>query len=107
MIYLKNITDAQQLYIPRNGEEVAGDMILKMRNTTDETEISVSVTDLHTSGLYFNLAVTLPSGLAVGEYAYSLVSGSLVMSCGLVYIGEFKSPSQYDENITYIQYESE
>lgn len=107
MIYLKNTTDAQPLFIPRNGEDVAGDMILKMRNTTDNTEISVSVTDLHTSGLYFNLALTLPSGIAVGEYQYRLLAGELVMSDGIVYIGEFKNPSQYEETITYKQYESE
>ena len=35
MIYLKNISDAQILMIPRNGGIMTGGMTLVMRNTTD------------------------------------------------------------------------
>lgn len=107
MIYLKNISDAQILMIPRNGGIVTGEMALVMRNTTDLQETTLSVTDLNTSGLYFNLAVALPGGLADGEYQYTLKEGTIQVSCGLLYVGDLKSPSQHETTITYKQYESE
>ena len=107
MIYLKNISDAQILMIPRNGGIVTGEMSLVMRNTTDLQETTLSVTDLNTSGLYFNLAVSLPGGLADGEYQYSLKDGNIQLSCGLLYVGDLQSPSQHETTITYKQYESE
>lgn len=107
MIYLKNISDAQVLMIPRNGGIVTGEMTLMMRNTTNLQETTLSVTDLNTSGLYFNLAVALPGGLADGEYQYSLKNGDIQVSCGLLYVGDLQSPSQHETTITYKQYESE
>ena len=107
MIYLKNISDAQILMIPRNGGIVPGEITLVMRNRTDLQEITLSVTDLNTSGLYFNLAVALPGGLADGEYQYSLKNGNIQVSCGLLYVGDLQSPSQHETTITYKQYESE
>ena len=107
MIYLKNISDAQILMIPRNGGIVTGEMTLVMRNTTDLQEATLSVTDLNTSGFYFNLAVSLPGGLADGEYQYSLKNGNIQVSCGLLYVGDLQSPSQHETTITYKQYESE
>lgn len=107
MIYLKNISDAQILMIPKNGGIVTGEMTLVMRNTTDLQETTLSVTDLNTSGLYFNLAVALPGGLADGEYQYSLKNGDIQVSCGILYVGDLQSPSQHETTITYKQYESE
>ena len=107
MIYLKNISDAQILMIPRNGGIVTGEMSLVMRNTTDQQETALSMTDLNTAGLYFNLAVALPGGLADGEYQYSLKDGNIQVSCGLLYVGDLQSPSQHETTITYKQYESE
>ena len=107
MIYLKNISDAQVLMIPRNGGIVTGEMSLVIRNTTDLKETTLSVTDLNTSGHYFNLAVALPGGLADGEYQYSLKDGNIQLSCGLLYVGDLQSPSQHETTITYKQYESE
>ena len=107
MIYLKNISEAQILMIPRNGGIMTGEMTLVMRNTTDLQETTLSVTDLNTSGLYFNLAVALPGGLADGEYQYSLKNGDIQVSCGLLYVGDLQSPSQHETTITYKQYESE
>ena len=107
MIYLKNISYAQSLMIPRNGGIVTGEMSLVLRNTTDQQETTLSVTDLNTSGLYFNLAVALPEGIADGEYQYTLKDGNIQVSCGLLYIGDQQSPSQDERTITYQQYESE
>ena len=107
MIYLKNISDAQILMIPRNGGIATGQIALVMRNTTDQQETTLSVTDLNTSGLYYNLAVALPEEIADGEYQYTLKDSNIQVSCGLLYIGDLQSPSQYKRTITYQQYESE
>ena len=107
MIYLKNISDAQILMIPRNGEIVTGEMTLVMRNTTDLRQTTLAVTDLNTYGLYFTPAVALPGGLADGEYQYSLKAGHIQLSCGLLYVGDLQSPNQHETTITYKQYESE
>src|SRR5574344_1169702 len=101
MIYLKNISDAQILMIPRNGGIVTGEMSLVLRNTTDQQETTLSVTDMNTSGLYFHLAVALPEEIADGEYQYTLKDGNIQVSCGLLYIGDLQSPSQYERTITY------
>lgn len=107
MIYLKNITEAQVLFIPKNGESVSGEMGLVLKSTADLNETILSVTDINTSGIYFNLAVALPDNLADGEYEYILKNGEIKVSCGLLYIGELQSSSQYENNITYKQYETE
>ena len=107
MIYLTNLSDAQILMIPKNGGIVTGEMSLVMRNTTDQQENTLSVTDMNTSGLYFHLAVALPEGIADGEYQYTLKKGNIQVSCGLLYIGDLQSASQYERTITYQQYESE
>lgn len=106
MIYLKKITEAQTLYIPRNGESVSGEMSLSMMDTTDLKETVIPVLDLNISTMYFNLAVALPGDLADGEYKYVLKAGEIVMSCGLVYIGDLKRANQHEQTITYTQYES-
>lgn len=107
MIYLKNISEEQTIMVPRNGEMVTGDVSLVMCNTTDHQEVTMHVKDINTSGLYLNLAVALPEELADGEYQYTLNDGNILVSQGLLYIGDLQSPSQYEKIITYKQYESE
>lgn len=107
MIYLKNKTGAQSLFIPRNGEEASGDMSLVVRNTTDHREFTLSVTDLNISGIYFSLAAVLPEGFADGEYEYALKDGEIIKSSGIIYIGDLRRPDEYEQTITYKQYGSE
>lgn len=108
MIYLRNSTESQVMYIPKNGDVAEGDLVFSARNTIDlETEVSLPVTDLGLSSLYFNLAVSLPADLPDGEYEYNLTIGDVPVSTGLLVIGEDSTTSQYNKDITYEQYESE
>ena len=108
MIYLQNITESQVMFIPRTGMTPQGDLVFKAKSTIDlEVEINQVVTDLQTSDLYFNLAVTLNAGLPDGEYEYSLLAGEILVSSGLLVIGENGKPSEYNKVITYEQYETE
>ena len=108
MIYLQNITESQEMFIPRNGETPQGLLVFKAKSTIDlVVEISQGVTDLQTSDLFFNLAIELPAGLPDGEYEYTLLSGQIPVSSGLLVIGDYTKPSEYNKEITYEQYETE
>lgn len=107
MVYLQNTTDAQVLMIPRDGNRESGILSLKVRNTTDQQKFTLEVSDLETSDHYFNLAVTLPEELPTGEYEYSLEKDGIRFSQGLLMIGDFSSPSQYETAINYQQYGTE
>lgn len=108
MIYLRNTTDAQVMFIPRNGGTPQGDLVFRARNTIDlAVEVNRAVTDLRTSDLYLNVAIELPVGLPDGEYEYTLLSGETRVSSGLLVIGEYAKPSEYDKEIRYEQYETE
>ena len=108
MIYLQNTTESQVMFIPKNGMTPQGDLVFKAKSTIDlEVEINQVVTDLQTSDLYFNLSVTLNAGLPDGEYEYSLSAGEILVSSGLLVIGENSKPSEYNKVITYEQYETE
>lgn len=108
MIYLQNTRESQVMFIPRNGETPQGDLVFRAKSTIDlVVEINQDVTDLQTSDLYFNLAIELPAGLPDGEYEYTLLSGQIPISSGLLVIGENGRPSEYEKEITYEQYETE
>ena len=107
MIYLKNISDPQIVKIPRNGEILTGGVVLVVRNTTDKNSVSLSVSNVTTSELYFTMSVVIPEGFTDGEYQYQLTEGENVLSCGLMIVGELETPSEYQKTITYEQYESE
>lgn len=108
MIYLQNIADPQVLFIPRLDVSPGGNLIFKAKSTIDlTTEILQNVIDLHTSELYYNIAVSIPNGLPNGEYEYTLTDGVNMLSSGLLIIGDLDSDSQYNKEITYEQYESE
>ena len=107
MIYLKNISEEQTILVPRNGEMVTGDVTLVMCNTTDHQEVTLPVRVQTTSQIYVKMVVALPEELADGEYQYNLMDGNILVSQGLLYIGDLQSPMQNEKIITYKQYESE
>ena len=107
MIYLKNISEEQTILVPRNGEMVTGDVTLVMCNTTDHQEVTMHVREQTTTQIYMKMAVALPEGLADGEYQYTLKDGNILVSQGLLYVGDLQSPMQNEKTIRYKQYESE
>ena len=109
MIYLQNTQEAQVVYVPRSdGSRPSGDLVFKAKNTINlEEEIDVHVTDLQVSDLYYYLAVSLPEKVTDGEYEYTLSAEGETLSTGLLVVGAYSKPNEYDKNITYEQYESE
>lgn len=107
MLYLKNITDAQELMIPRDGDMSSGFMSLILKSTIDMAVRSFQVSSDRTSQHYFKLSVNLQADMPNGEYEYSLMNGQILLSRGLLIIGENVRMSEYNNTITYEQYESD
>lgn len=81
---------------------------ITLRSTIDlSEEHTQTVSDLGTSGLYYNFPISLPAGLPDGEYEYTLRDSDFPLSTGLLVIGEPTQPSEYQKEITYEQYETE
>ena len=109
MIYLQNTQEAQEVYVPRsNGMTPDGDLVFKAKNTINLTEeIDLYVSDLQVSDLYYFLAVTLPEEVTDGEYEYTLSFEDTILATGLLVVGDYSNPDQYEKEITYEQYETE
>ena len=108
MLYLLNTQEAQFLLVPRNGEIPEGDLTFKAKSTIDLTlEMDLQVVNLDVSALYLHLAVIVPEGCPVGEYDYNVQVGDQIISSGLLVIGEFDKPDQYEKPIQYEQYNAE
>ena len=108
MLYLQNTQEAQELFVPKNGIVPPGEVIFKAKSTIDlETMIDVEVVDLNISTIFMLLSVILPADLVVGEYEYSVQVGDQIISSGLLVIGEFDKPDQYEKTIQYEQYNAQ
>lgn len=108
MIYLTNTTNAQPLFIPKN-TDATGDLTLTVRSTVGlDTPVDVEVLDLNTSDLYYRVGVTLPEGIANGEYEYTLEDESTTISTGVLIVGDYTTTrTQKNIPVTYEQYEIE
>ena len=108
MIYLENTTEAQVVLIPKSDATTDGTSLeFVAKNTVNlSTEISVEAIDLDISGLYYEIAVTLPDDLPVGEYEYTFSDNGVLLSTGLMQIGHFSKPTQTEIPIEYEQYEN-
>lgn len=105
MIYLDKTTAAQPLYIPRSVRGVEGALSLTLRSTVGlSVVLDVDPIDLDTSSLYYRLAVSLPEGIAVGEYEYTLADLTGDLATGLAWVGTLNKPTEYDTSIEYEQY---
>ena len=108
MLYLQKTQEAQELFVPKNGIVPPGEVIFKAKSTIDlETMIDVEVVDLNISTIFMLLSVILPADLVVGEYEYSVQVGDQILSTGLLMVGEFDKPDQYEKPIQYEQYNAE
>jgi len=106
MIYLKNTTDAQVVYIPRD-TDLSGTLQFSARSTVGlDIPITATLLDLKVHRLCYAMALTLPEDIATGEYEYKLTAGGNPVSTGILIIREGDNkPGQYNKNITYEQYE--
>lgn len=102
MIYLKNISTPQVIFIPRC-MEANGGLVLSLKSTINQSVILLNVIDAATSDLYFRVSVMLPADVPSGEYEYALSDDTGELSTGLLIVGELSSPIEYKKVIQYEQ----
>ena len=103
MIYLKNISTPQVLYVPKCREH-NGDLMFSIKSTINQLVAGMSVVDELGNGLYFKLEIMLPKGIESGEYEYYLTDDVGVLSEGILVVGEFLSSKEYEKVIQYEHY---
>ena len=108
MIYLKNTTDAQVVFIPRD-TDFSGTLQFTARSTVGlDIPISATMLDLKVHRLCYALAVTLPEDIATGEYEYKLTAGGNLVSTGILVVQDGQAATeQYNKEIVYEQYEGQ
>lgn len=104
MLYLKNISQPQILFIPRDGSKDTGNLTLEVLSTIDKTLRTFNVIDNGFSDLYFNVSLSLPEDMPIGEHEYTLLNGPMVLSKGLLILTEDVTNTEYQKTITYEQY---
>lgn len=122
MLHLKSTAERQTIYIPRaNVERASEAYTLLMRNNVNRSTAEPTSADfdadysfdfaregvVFTTGVYY-VAVTLgfTEPPTEGEYQYWLYGGDVIVSQGLMMIGEMAQKyEEYEEDRIYEQYE--
>ena len=111
MIYIDDITTAQDVYFPRTLDAApflqGGDAIpatLALRNTTTHEERTAEI-ETATEGEYLVAANFALSPMDPGEWEFALLAEGVVLSSGIMKIGPTSgAPEQYEKPQTYEQY---
>lgn len=106
MIYLKGITEEQNVLVPRNYRTGEYDgYSLVMQSTVDLQETILPLSDVKPAGDYIDCVLTLPRQMATGEYQYTLKGDMEELSTGLAVVTwEDEAPKEYRRLIQYEQY---
>ena len=110
MIYLRNISTPQVIFIPKQREK-NGALAFSIKNSIELISLSVDVLLGFRSSTYFKISIMLPDGITDGEYEYTfcdevgiISTGLLVVSAGLLVLGDSSNPTEYNKTIQYEQY---
>ena len=106
MIYLKHTTDAQVLFIPKEGRRAKGKMAFKAYSTINQFGFVDEVVDMNTSVLYHRVSISLKENIPAGEYEYTLYDEDGELSTGLLVVGDLENPMEYNKVTEYEQYEN-
>lgn len=103
MVYLKHASDRQQVFIPRNRDNVGG-LVFSIKNTINFTSMSIPVwNDLYDT--YYQFVIELPADMPSGEYEYELKDDVGVISAGLLVVSSVSERKEYNKEVEYEQYE--
>lgn len=106
MIYAKQTSDAQTLYIPRNMFMTQdGDFALSVKNTVGLDRMTIKPDDVVSGRLYYEVTISFPADMTEGEYEYELMQGACQMASGLLIIGDYgEDRTEFSQSIQYKQY---
>ena len=79
MIYIKNITDAQTILIPKEYGDADGGYNLNLYSTMTHKEWDFECTDTGNRKDYYQFGITLTEKIDAGEYIYTLTAGEREM----------------------------
>lgn len=111
MIYLKNTTSPQTVFVPLamdSGSDPAGASVRLVSTAGLPAPVlsGVSVRRAGTAGGWLAVTLSLPADTVSGSYEYSIEAGGVTFSSGCAQIGEYvHDVNQYDNDITFKQYE--
>lgn len=105
MIYLKQTTDLQMMYVPKDGRDAKGDVFFKAFSTINQFGFSFDAAEENSSLLYHKVLVELKENIPAGEYEYDLSDEAGVLSNGLLIIGGTDAKVEYLIDNEYEQYE--
>ena len=104
MIYLKNISTPQVIFIPKS-RETEGSLVFSIKSTIDlSVPVEAKVVDLQ-SELFIQFPVELPADIDTGEYEYELTDDAGVVSTGLLVIEGESVVYEHKLSVQYEQYE--
>lgn len=104
MIYLKNISTPQMIFIPKN-RETEGSLVFSIKSTINHSvSVNASVVDLQ-SELFIQFPVELPADTNTGEYEYELTDDAGLVSTGLLVIEDESVVYEHNLSVQYEQYE--
>lgn len=81
-------------------------MLLKLINNLTKNTVNIGeIEDKLESNLFYTIDVELPDNITEGEYVYELYDNDMVVSRGLLQIGDYNAENKvYKEEKTYIVY---
>ena len=104
MIYLKNTSTPQMVFIPKS-RETEGSLVFTIKSTINlSVSVESRVVDLQ-SVLFIQFSIELPADTATGEYEYSLTDDAGVISTGLLVVEDTSVVNEYNLSVQYEQYE--
>jgi len=109
MIYINNTTISQTASFPRIADATGSPYALLIRKDgAGRNYTTVPATYQSSDRLVVVMSLTLPAGLADGDWQYILTSNGTTISKGIINLqGIEQTIIQHDEERTYTEYQSE
>lgn len=104
MIYLNTISTRGKIYVPKN-REIDGELTFVVKGTINQSVWTITELNEDVFANYILLDFALPSDIERGEYEYSLMDNSGVISTGLLMAEGVSEMREHYKAIQYEQYE--
>ena len=110
MIYTSANTEPQSVFVPRQERYLpTGEFEFIVRGGVSKEVVALDVQNIYQRGSVYEIEFAWRDGgvPAVGQYAYTFSVGGVVISSGVLQVGEIEGAvtrTSYDEKVTYKQY---